>query len=170
MKVAIKDTLGVLVFSAEGMDDFVFEPANVAPANRAHAELLGWQNRLRDCYAGETNDLDRMEALVELAGYYMAGNGDWNVKGSAGGKSPKAAITYQALAKIQGCSVDVMKARVKEQAAKFGIDEKAYLAKVRKLPDIARAIMELQAEAISEKEAKLAEDMLKGLEEAQGVW
>lgn len=96
-----------VVFKFDGEVDYVFDVATVAPAQRAYAEMHGWQARLGDNAAISRKQKDgtlitvtekmRRDAVAQLGDYYMGGATAWNSGRVASESGP-----IRALADSQG--------------------------------------------------------------------
>jgi hypothetical protein len=106
--------LTLKVHGAEN-DTITFRPADASPANRAHAEEHGWEQRLRDRAAIGTDPKtgkrptpnDRAEAIRSLRDHYATGTLEW---------SPRVSRTPREL------TVDEKKALFAKLAAELGVE------------------------------------------------
>lgn len=99
-----------VVFKFDGLADYVFDTANVAPALRDYAEMHGWQARLGDNAAISRKQKDgtvitvteqmRRDAVAQLGDHYMSGASVWNTARASAESAPiraladKRGITY----------------------------------------------------------------------------
>lgn len=91
MKKTINAT--TVVFAFDGLDSVTFDATKASAANRAYAEMHGWQARIGDNAALSRKQADgtivtiteamRREAVVELVAFYEAGGAEWATRAGA---------------------------------------------------------------------------------------
>lgn len=102
MKLDPKYATQQITFAFEGLDSITFDANKCAANLRAHAEMHGWEQRLRDNAAINRKQKDgsvitvteamRREAVLELVTHYEGGATEWNVKGGTRAPVQNAAI------------------------------------------------------------------------------
>ena len=86
---------GKLTFTFDGLEPLTFDPERASAANRAYAELFGWQPRLKDMAAISRVRKDsagvehvititeqmRRDAVEAGINHYYSGTDNWSMKG-----------------------------------------------------------------------------------------
>ena len=111
MKKSITGT--TVLFTFEGLDPLSFDAGKASAANRAYAEMHGWQARIGDMAAIPKQDAkgnvvkvtEEMRRAAVEAGirFYEAGGTDWNMKGT---RAPTFNPQIQKIAAAKGISYD----------------------------------------------------------------
>lgn len=147
-------TGSTITFNVRDTGQVVLDLSTIHPDVLQRAALHGMIQRISDRAAIGRNPetgkpaspAEKLAAMQALAAHYAAGSADWSPARSEGGGN-EGGITLRALARVQGVEVDVMRARVAEQAEKRGITPKAYLARVAGAEAVVRAIAAIRAES-----------------------
>lgn len=136
-----------------GDQSITFRPDMVSAANRVRAELHGWKQRIsdkaalsRDPKTGKSATPEQKFAAVKaIIDHYEAGGDAWEMArvGGVGGRS-EASYIMEALANIQGLSVDDMSERVAQRAEKNGITVDAFLKRVATQSAVATEIARIK--------------------------
>lgn len=106
-----------VVFSFDGLDSVTFDAGKAGAANRAYAEMHGWQARIGDMAAISRTQKDgsvitvtegmRRDAILEGVAHYEAGGAVWELRGT-GTKAQNP--TWLAIAQKRGVAYDVVAA------------------------------------------------------------
>lgn len=159
---------GKLLFTFRNGTIRSFNPALVATANRARAELHGWEQRLRDSMALEKDKFPggkipasaRLEALDRLLDHYKSGSADWSPAASSRSSAPTEEMVLEALRRVYP-GKDA-KALVEAMAAKRDIGFDEALQVWAASDKIAKEIVVIRSEKKAEGAAS-ADDMLAEL-------
>lgn len=116
------------------------------------ATLHGLIQRISDKAAMERNPetgqpaspVDKMARMKALADHYASGSPDWSTRVAADGVT-SSGITYEAIAKVKGCTIPEAQTMVAARAAKTGAEVKTVLANLRGNAEVIRAMAEIKA-------------------------
>ena len=144
----------VITFNVLGVGALTLNTSRVHPEVMERAAIHGLIQRISDKAAlGFDKDLGRYataqekyDAMSGLVAHYMSGSAEWSMRES-GGEPKESGLTYRALAQVKGWDIEKAKASVAERASEKGIEVKAVLADMRKLPAIITAIADIKARA-----------------------
>lgn len=169
----------VLGFTVLGHDEITFDLAKVHADNRAYAEIHGWGQRIPDKAAIPVADKDgnvvpkaernrlKYEAIKKVVAHYESGSSEWGMRAAAVVREAvDHSITLQAVADVQGCSIESANAYVDDYAKQFAVSRTAVLDTLAAHAKFAPRIAEIKRERI--KAAGIDEDSLfAGLPEAE---
>ena len=82
-----------------GLPAVQFDASRVHSGLHLHAEMHGWEARLRDVAANKKTELERRMAVNALVTHYYSGSPDWSTRGTA---MPSPVIA--AIATKRGCT------------------------------------------------------------------
>ncbi len=164
-----------LQFTVRGHDTpLLFDVEKCSAANRAHAELHGWKQRIVDAAAIEASDKDgnfipteirdamKFKAMQDVIAHYESGTDQWNLRAASGEVS--ASVTVEAIARVRDEPIHTVKMRIERLAeVKFAGDGQKTLAYLRRDVKVARAILDIQQERMTVKVS--ANDILDEMEE-----
>lgn len=99
---------GALQFNVLGAGSLTFDFTQASEANRAHAEVHGWVQRISDAAAMGRDEetgkpatpaekLARMRSRVE---HYESGSPDWRIAGAGGGGQSEIVLAFQRVKNI----------------------------------------------------------------------
>lgn len=161
---------GKLLFTFRDLATMTFNPALVAQANRSHAELHGWEQRLRDSMAIEKDNYpdkkvplaDRKAALRRLLDHYQSGATEWNMPQAARNTAPDAAMVALAISRVYGKTLDEAAAMIVALAQKRSIEHEAAVAAWAAGDKIAKEIVVIRSERKT-ADAPASDDLLAEL-------
>lgn len=166
--IAYKDGTVEFAFrQADGTfgNKFVFDPAKASRANRDHAELFGWNQRLVDSVAGDAGADAKRAGIVALGDWYMEGGEAWDQprKGATGPRINTGDIVTAIATVYYSGDVDKTNRLVEKRAAKDNVSRDETLLTIMKGDaDIAAEvtrIMRLRAAADAPKANTLLDEM-----------
>lgn len=151
-------------------DKYVFDPSKAAQANRLHAELFGWNQRLVDSVASESGASAKREGIVALGDWYMDGGEDWEQKRKGGATGPRIStgdiVTAIALVYYAG-DIDKTNRLVDKRALKDELGRDEILMKFYKDDaDVAAQVVKIMR-ARAAKDAPKANSMLDEMDEEE---
>lgn len=150
----------VLTIDVIGAGQIVFDATQASAANRAHAEMHGWTQRLADKAAkgrdpktgASATPQQKYDAISELANYYLGGDVAWRMVGTRGASS-ELGLLIEALVEFSG--------KDRETTIKF-LDGKTPLQRTALLNSqpLAEIVARLRAAATADVDT---DSMLEGL-------
>lgn len=155
---------GKLHFQFRDNAVIAFNPALVSQANRARAELHGWEARLRDSMAlgkGAT-PAEMKAALRRLIDHYQGGATEWS-PATIRNTPPDAETVALALERVFGKPAGVGKAMIEALAGKREIAFDAAVAAWAEGDKVAKEILVIRAERRT-SDAPAADDLLAEIE------
>lgn len=143
---------GTQTFTIGGQSK-VFHPDMVHADLRVRAELHGWRQRIqdkaaivRDVKTGQSATADQKRAAVfAMIDHLESGTDQWNLKAGGGSRKSEADWVVEALADIQGLSVDEARERIESSAEKAGVTVAVRIKRLSVQPSIALRVAELKA-------------------------
>lgn len=81
-------------------DKYVFDATKAHQANRLHAELFGWNQRLVDSVADQSGAAAKREGIVALGDWYMEGGEKWDQTRKASGPRIQPGDVVLAIARV----------------------------------------------------------------------
>lgn len=109
-----------ITFTFAGLAPIAFDATKVSAANRAYAEMHGWQARIGDSAALSRAQKDgtvititeamRREAIAELVTHYESGSANWSPAG--GPRAVSLNPTWLAIATKRNVAYDVIAAEM----------------------------------------------------------
>lgn len=158
----------VLTIRVLGTDEpIVFDASEASAANRAHAEMHGWKQRLSDKAAMSVNKEtgrpasphDKYEAILQLAQYYQGSDVDWRMTGPGTGGQGDGLLLTALMEYKPAAGRDKLKAHLKTLSAK----QKAALLVSKELKGI---VDRLRAEATASVDT---EELFAGLDDIEEI-
>jgi hypothetical protein len=153
-------------------DKYIFDATKAHQANRTHAELFGWNQRLVDSVADQSGAAAKREGIVALGDWYMAGGEEWEQKRKGGATGPRIAtgdiVTAIATVYYSG-DIDKTNRLVSKRAEKDNVGRDETLMGIYKAdPDIAAHVVKLMRQRSAAADAPKANAYLDEMEgEAQ---
>lgn len=156
-----------MLFTVAGVGVIELNIPNIAPANRAKAELHGWKQRVSDAAAIPCNPdtgkpatpAEKFAAMSAIVEHYNSGSADWSIKRAEGGRDT-GAIVVQALANLKGKSIEEMARQIGELAARSGVEPAAIIKRLAGNADVIREVAAIRAARVGVD----ADDLLSELE------
>lgn len=161
---------------ADQFQTFTFDRTKASAANRVHAELHGWIQRiadkaaiLRDPETGlAATPETKFNRMKELAEHYETGSAEWSPKRSASEGGADAGLIITAMTRaLTGGDIDKANTLVQGLADKRAIDRKAALREWAKTKQVADAIAQIRAERATGNADDLIGEIM-GQEEGSG--
>lgn len=143
----------ILTFSVREAGTFTINMKALHPDILARAAIHGLIQRISDKAAMERNPetgqpaspADKMARMKALADHYASGSAEWSMRtGDGSGAGAALGLTYEAIAKVKGCTIPEAQTMVAARAAKTGAEVKTVLANLRGNAEIIRAMAEIK--------------------------
>lgn len=154
-----------IIFSVKGAGDIALDMSRLHAEVMARAAIHGLIQRISDRAAMDRDSETGLPATPEakmarmqaLADHYMSGSAEWSTRatGNSGGNE---SLTIEALAAWKGKEASAIREWVEAKAAKEGLETKALLATLAKIPEVI-----LAAATIRAKRAGAVDVSLEGL-------